>query len=389
MLEGKDKLLTGNEAAAWGARLSKVEIFPNFPITPQTECIETIAQWVADGEFDVEYLRMDSEHSVLSAAVGASATGSRVFVTSSSQGLMLMFEELYIASGMRLPMVMVNVSRALSAPIALWCDHNDFLSTRQSGWVMIHAQNNQEVLDSIIMSYKVSEDERVLLPTMINMDGYVLSYTYEPTDIPEQDLIDKFLPKYSPTHAYFDPNKPMIQGTAVLHPDDYTFFREQQTKAMLNAKEVMKEVFEEWKKLTGREYGFVEKYETDDADTILITQGSISTMAKEAIMKMRKEERKVGLLRLRVLRPFPKQEIIEVLKDKKAVALADKNISPGEGGIMLPEIQGALYDLPKKPTISNFVMGLGGSPESIKLFESFIDKAEEDSKKGKGGVYFA
>jgi len=379
-----EKLITGNEAAAWGARLSRAEVVPNFPITPQTECIETIAKWVAKREWNTDFVKMDSEHSVMSAAVGASASGARVFTASSSQGLLLMNEIMYIASGLRLPIVMATISRGLSAPITLWSDHNDFLSFLPAGWLMVHASNNQEVLDSIIMSYKVSENKKVLLPTMVNMDGYVLSYTDEPTKIPSQKIIDKFLPKYKPEHAFFDKKQPLIQGTAVLDGDDYTYFRKQHTAAAQNVLKVIPQVAKQWKKITGREYGLFEKFMLDNADYAFVTQGSISTTAKQAVLNLRQKGVKVGLLRLRVIRPAPWEQIAKALSEVKAVAVVDKNVSPGIGGIMYPEIKAMLYENANKPVVSGFVTGLGGSKTSVSKFYSILDYLKKDEKNKAG-----
>ncbi len=375
-----ENLITGNESAAWAARLAKVDCVPNFPITPQTEIIETLAKWKAEGLGDYEFFTMDSEHSVLSAAIGSSATGARTFTATSSQGLMLMTEVMYIASGMRLPIVMANVSRGLSAPITLWCDHDDFLSQKSAGWIMIHAQDNQEVLDSLLMAFKVAEDRRVLLPVMVNMDGYVLSYTKEPVQLPKQAQVNRFVGKYNPKHAFFKKNKPLIQGGAVLLPDDYTHFRHQHHMACMNAYGVLKEVQRKFAKEFGREYGVVETYLTDDASTVLVTQGSISTTAKAAVMKMRKRGKKVGLLRLRLIRPWPEKDVAEALQNAKHIAVFEKNLAPGRGGIMTPEIKGSAYGTGCKATITEFIMGLGGNPESIGMFEAAVALAEKDRK---------
>ena len=382
------EFFTGNEAAAWAARLARAQYIPCYPITPQTEIIETLAQWLADGLMDADFCSMDSEHSVLSAAIGASAAGARVFTATSSQGLELMHEMLYIASGLRLPIVMANCSRGLSAPITLLPDHNDYLSVRDTGWIMMNAQNNQEVLDSMVMAFKISEDKNVLLPSLVNLDGFILSYTMEPTIVPEQSMVDKFLPPYRPTHAFFDPERPMVQGVAVLNPDDYTYFRKQLHKAQLNAKEVIERVCGEWKKLTGRHYGLVEEFMMEGADMALVIQGSISTTAKEAVKDMRKKGTKIGLLRIRVFRPFPKQEIAKSLSKLDGVAVVDKNLAPGLGGIAHPEIKECLYDAKERPIVSSFVAGLGGKPESVKQFAEITDALKKDIKDKRGRIRF-
>ncbi|MBN3036929.1 MAG: hypothetical protein JW834_00610 [Candidatus Diapherotrites archaeon] len=377
-----ENLITGNEAAAWGARLSRVECIPNFPITPQTEIIETLAQWIADGDMDADFWTLESEHSVLSAAIGSEATGARTFTATSSQGLVLMHEVMYIASGMRLPFVMATVSRGLSAPITLWSDHNDFLANLNTGWLMFHAQNNQEILDSIIMAYRIAEDNKVLLPAMVNMDGYVLSYTKEPVEFPAQAKVDKFLGKYRPKHAFFDAKNPLVQGPAVLLPHDYTYFRYQHDTAARNALSVTRKACEAFRKQFGREYGLLESYKCDDAKTILVTQGSISTTAKAAVNAMRKKGKKVGLLRLRLIRPWPAKDVARELANAEHVAVLDKNVAPGQGGIMSPHVKAALFEYGAKPIVTSFIMGLGGNPESVGMFEEAVRLAEKDKRGG-------
>jgi pyruvate ferredoxin oxidoreductase alpha subunit len=382
------KLITGGKTAAWGARLSKADFVPNFPVTPQSEIIEDLSEWSSKGDIDLDFCPMESEHSVMSAAVAASATGVRVFTATSSQGLLLMHEVLYIASGMRLPIVMANISRGLSAPITLWSDHNDFLDQRDSGWIMLHAENNQEVLDTIIQAYRIAEDSRVLLPVMVNMDGFLLSHTEEVVDIPKQRDVDRFLPKYNPKHAYFNPLRPMIQGGAVLDSKEYTFFKEQQHKASLNALDVTKKVCRSYKSYFKRKYGLIEKYKLDDAKLVLITQGSSSTVAKGAIDDMRTKGVEVGLLRLRLVRPFPKKEVLKALEGKVGIAVVDQNLSFGSGGIMYPEIKSVLYGSGSKAIISNFITGLGGKFVKKRTFYDITQKLTKDVKRKKSRVEF-
>ena len=362
-------LLDGNAAAAWGARLSRVQVVPNFPITPQTELIETLAEWKAQGLWKGEFLRMDSEHSVMSAAVAASATGARVFSGSSSQGLLLMHEMLYVASGMRLPIVMINVSRGLSAPITLWADHNDILDQRDSGWLMFFCENNQEVLDSVIQAFKVCENSNVLLPAFINMEGFILSYTREPTQIPSQRMVDRFLPKYRPK-VFLDPKKPMALGVGVMK--EYSYFRSQVHLAQKNALKVIKDVQREWKRKTRRGYDVVERFMMDRAEVAIVTMGSISSIAKAAVRKMREKGKRVGLLRIRVFRPFPAEDIRKALSGVKAVAVVDQNIAPGSGGIVYPEIKACLYG--ERIPVNSFIVGLGGKHMSRKEFETICEE---------------
>lgn len=363
----KKTLIDGNASAAWGARLSKVEVAPVFPITPQTEVIETLAEWKCKKLWNGEFVQLEGEHSVLTAAIASQATGARTFTASSSQGLLYMHEMHYVASGMRLPLVMVNCSRALSAPISLWCDNNDILAIRDSGWLMFFAKNNQEVLDSIIMAYKISENRDVLLPSIINMDGFIHSYTREPVCIPEQGCVDRFLPKYEPK-TILDPKKPMSLGTPVI--PEYMYFRSQHHKASMNALKVIPKVCKEFEKAFGRKYGLIEKYKCDDAKIIFVALGSLCTTIEEAVNDLRKEGMKVGLLRIRVLRPFPKDEIKKALKGKH-IAVIDNNVAPGYGGILYPEICSVVGT----ENVSDFIVGLGGKNVSKNDFKEIAKTA--------------
>jgi pyruvate ferredoxin oxidoreductase alpha subunit len=363
----KKELMDGNEAAAWGARLSKVKVIPNFPITPQTEIIEKLAEWKAKKEWNGEFVSMESEHSVLSAAIASEATGVRTFTASSSQGLMLMHEMHYVASGMRQPLVMVNCSRGLAAPITLWPDQNDIFALRDSGWIMLFAKNNQEVLDSIIQSYKIAEDRNVLLPVIVNMEGFILSFTSEPTIIPDQSKVDKFLPKYVPK-TFLDPKKPMSLGVPAM--EGYMYYRSQVHKAQLNSIKTIRKVGKEFKKSFGRSYDLIEKYKTNDAKIIFVSVGSLSTTIQAAVDSLRKKGIRAGLLRIRCLRPFPKGDVIKVLRNKK-IAVIDNNISPGMGGILYSELSGVLDN----KNISSFIVSLGGKHIGRKDFELIARKA--------------
>lgn len=365
----KSELIDGNTAAAWGARLSRVQVVPNFPITPQTEIIETLAQWKANGVWNGEFVGMEGEHSVLSAAIASESTGARTFTASSSQGLLLMHEMHYVASGMRLPIVMANCSRGLSAPITLWSDHSDILAIRDSGWIMLFAKDNQEVVDLIIQSYKIAEDRNVLLPVIVNMEGFILSYTREPAEIPEQELVDKFLPPYKPK-VFLDVNKPMILGCPVLN--EFMFFKSQQRKAMINAEEKINEVFGDFGKLTGIKYSKVEEYMTEDAETIFVSLGSNSTIIQSAVDSIRGQKQKVGLLRILCYRPFPEEEIKKALENAENIIVVDNDMSAGYGGIIYPEVKAAVSDSSKK--FFNVIVSLGGRFIGRKDFEEIAKK---------------
>jgi pyruvate ferredoxin oxidoreductase alpha subunit len=264
----KREMLTGNMAAAWGARLAEVDYVPAFPITPQTEIIETLSEWFHNGAMTGKYVNMDSEHSMLTAAGAAGATGARVFTATSSQGLVYGFELLYTIAGWRVPLVLVNVSRALQAPITLEPDHNDVLAARDCGFLQIHAETCQEVLDSILMAYRIAEDPRVLLPVIVNLDGFYLSFTREPVVLPDAADVRTFLPPYRPSHAAFSASRPMAQGIAVLGGSTYSYFRYQTQLAAANALDVHEEVAALFESIFGRRHGLVDSYRLDDAEYV-------------------------------------------------------------------------------------------------------------------------
>jgi pyruvate ferredoxin oxidoreductase alpha subunit len=355
------KLLTGNAAAAWGARLARVDYVPAFPITPQTEIIETIAHWIDEGRMDSRMVTMESEHSMITAAGTAAATGVRTFTATSSQGLLYGMEMIYTVAGWRAPFVLVNVSRALSAPITLEPDHNDVLAARDSGFLQIHCATCQEVLDSVLLAHRLGEDERVRLPVIVNLDGFYLSFTREPVEIPDDKTIDRFLPLYDPEETHFRAGDPISQGVVVLGGSQYSYFRYETHLASLNALEVFEEISTEYEQLVGRSYQPVEAYRTEDAEIIFFMMGSFATKAKDAVDRLRSVGRKVGLLRPRLLRPFPVKAIVRILAGKKGVAVIDQNISLGKGGVLHTELCSALYGVADRPPILvSFIGGLGG-----------------------------
>src|SRR3990172_10026495 len=376
------QMLTGNASAAWGVRLAEVDYIPAFPITPQTEIIESLARWICDGEMDARFVTVDSEHSMITAAGAASATGVRVFTATSSQGLLYSFEMLYTVSGWRVPLVMVNVSRGLSSPITLEADHNDILAARDSGFLQIHCETCQEVLDSVLMAYRLAEDERILLPIFVNMDGFQLSFTREPVEIPEIEDVRRFLPPYQPKHAIFKASQPMAQGIAVLCGPVYSYFKYQMHLANRKGLDVYKEISKEFEGVFGRKYDAVEGYMTDDAEYLLIMTNSFSTLGKAAVKRARERGIKAGLLRLRLIRPFPDDDIKNALKGRKAVSVIDQNISVGNGGILYSEIAGVLYNEKDKPLLLSFIGGLGGKNISPGEFEFIFDNMIKTSETG-------
>lgn len=357
------KVISANKAIAEAVRLAKPKVVPVYPITPQTSISEYLAKFVADGDLKAEYIMVESEHSAISAAVGASGTGVRVFTATSSQGLALMHEILFAAAGLRNPIVMGNANRALSAPLSIWNDQQDSISQRDTGWMQFYAENAQEALDFILQAYKISENENVLLPSMVCVDGFILTHTVEPVDIPSQEMVDSFLPSYVPKYSYLDPKDPMSLGT-FTDTNYYMEARHDMELAMEGSKKVIREVNKEFKDIFGREYGFVEEYMCDDAEIILIAMGSICGTIKNVIDNLRKEGNKVGLLKLVVFRPFPKDVIYEAIKNADKVAVLDKNISFGIGGVLFNEIKAKM-----NVDASGFIIGLGGRdvrPEDIR-----------------------
>jgi len=370
-------VITGTTAAAIGAKLSNVEVIAAYPITPQSECVEMLAKFIADGEFDAEYIKVESEHSAMAACIGASATGVRTFTATAAQGLALMHEMLYIASGMRLPVVMLNTNRALSAPINIWCDHQDSVTERDTGWIQIYAQDNQETLDSIIQAYKIAEDEDVLLPVMVCIDGFILTHTVEPVHIPDERKVRDYLGVYEPKHAYLDPDRPITQGPVGV-PECYMETRKQISDAMERAKKVIKRVNEEYYQLFNRRYGngLVEGYNLENADTVLVAMGSVCGTIRYVIDRLKKKGKEVGLLRVRTFRPFPGEEIKEMLEGAENVGVLDRNVSFGLNmGALGNEIMATLRD--KK--VCNYIVGLGGrdiTPRNIEEIVEHLEKSE-------------
>lgn len=371
------KVIMGNHAAAYGAMLARAEVVAAYPITPQTQTVEKISELVASGEMKAEYIKVESEHSAMAACIGASAAGARAFTATSSQGLALMHELLHWAAGARLPIVMTNVNRAMAPGWNIWTEQNDSLSQRDTGWMQIYCESNQEVLDSIIQSYKVSE--KVLLPTMICLDGFSLSHTYEGVDIPDQADVDAFLPRFDPEYK-LDVENPKTFG-AMISPDWYYEMRYQMQEAMEQAKIVITEVNDEFQRQFGRRYDLIDEYKCEGAETIIIASGSIAGTAKDVIDSMRDSGENVGLIRVRVFRPFPREEIRKILKNAKQAGVIDRNISFGHEGIFFTESKGALYSLPNPPKMYGFIAGLGGrdvTPENIEEMIKMTIKNQAD-----------
>ncbi len=377
------QLVTGNAAAAWGARLARADYIPAYPITPQTEIIETLAKWTSDGTMDARLVQLESEHSMLTAAGSASLAGARVFTATSSQGLLYTMEMLYNVAGWRAPLVLVNVSRALAAPITLEPDHNDVLAARDSGFLQLHAENCQEVVDLILLAYRVAEDRRVMLPAIVNLDGFYLSFTRERAILPDQGLVDRFLPQYIPLHP-FRASKPVAKGTAVTEGYTYSFFRYNVHAASLRAGDVFREVASEYESLFGRAYGLVEGYMLADAEYVIVMSNSFTALGKQAVRSMREKGVRAGLLKLRMIRPFPTTEVSQLLRGRKVVAVFDQNLAPGSGGILYSEVVAALYHERNRPdAILPVVGGLGGKQMTGKEMESIFERMRVLRRTGK------
>ena len=378
------KLLTGNGAAAWGARLAKAEYIPAFPITPQTEIIETLSNWIDNGEMNGRLVTLESEHSMLTAAGSAAATGVRVFSATSSQGLLYAMEMVYTVTGWRTPFVLINVSRGLASPLTLEPDHNDILASRDSGFLQIHCSTCQEVLDTTLIAYRLAEDERIRLPVIVNLDGFYLSFTREPVELPEPELVDAFIPSFDPENMAFRASTPTSQAVAVLGGSPYSYFRYETHLAAMNALEVYDEISKEFTEQFGRTHDAVESYRCEDADIVFVMMGCFATKAKAAVDQLRDAGKAVGLLRPRVLRPYPAKYIQRILAGKKGVAVIDQNLSMGKGGVLHSELASVLYgqkDAP--PILASFIGGLGGRDIAAEEFfemSEVIRKAVDSNK---------
>ncbi len=362
-------------------KLANADAVAAYPITPQTHIVEHLAKLVADGELDAEYIPVESEHSAMSACLGTSAVGARTFTATAGQGLELMHEVLYVASSMRLPVVMTVVNRALSAPLSIWSDHSDAMSVRDTGWIQIFVENGQEAIDNVICAFRIAEDQKVLLPVMIHLDGFYLSHMIEPILLPEQDEVNKFIPP----NRYplpLDPAKPVSMG-GLAPPIIYSETKWVQEVNIRASKEVILQCWDEFGNQFQRYYSPVERYHCEDADVLLLTMGSFSETAMMAIDKMRKEGRDVGLLKLRLWRPFPFKEIRQAVKNAGVLIILDRALSfGGPGGPVCSEIRSALYNEEKKPKVISFVGGLGGRDITPTGFEEIVNKGIEISQTG-------
>jgi pyruvate ferredoxin oxidoreductase alpha subunit len=369
------RLLTGNAAAAWGARLAGADYVPGFPITPQTEILETLGAWIGAGQLDARLVMFESEHSMLTAAGAAAATGVRVFTATSSQGLLYAMEMLYAVAGWRAPFVLVNVSRGLAAPITLEPDHNDVLAARDSGFLQLHAATCQEVVDGVLLAYRLAEHESVRLPALLNLDGFHLSFTREPVALPEADAAARFLPPFDPKSVGFRASKPISRAVAVMGGGPYSYFRYEMHRAAQNALAVWDEVAEEFERETGRRYTPVEAYRMEGAEVAFVMIGSFATKAKDAVDRLRAQGVAAGLVRPRLLRPYPVAAMRRALAGVRAAAVVDQNLSTGLGGVLHTELAGALHGQREAPLLASFIGGLGGRDIGPAEFQAMAEAA--------------
>jgi len=373
---------TANHIAGYAAKAAKVKVVAAYPITPQTTVVEKIADFVETGQMDAEYIRVESEHSAMVACIGAAAAGVRAFTATSAHGLALMHEALHWASGSRLPIVMAVINRAMGAPWSIWPDFSDSLSQRDTGWIQFYCADNQEVFDTIIQAYRICEDERVFLPAMICLEGFILSHTYMPVKIPDQEEIDDFLPPYRSGWT-LDVNRPFSHANLVS-PEWYMEFRYMIQEAMENAKWLVSDIDKEYGKRFGCQYGgLVEKYKCDDADLVLLTMGTIGSDAKISVDRLRKEGEKVGSARVRVFRPFPMEEIYRLSEQAQMFAVIDRHISFGMEGFLATETKASLSGQKDRPLVAGFIAGLGGRDVTSETIEKIAKKSLKWMRAGK------
>jgi len=362
-------------------KLADADVIAAYPITPQTHIVENLAQLVADGELDAEFIPVESEHSAMSACLGSAAAGARTFTATAGQGLELMHEVLYIAPSMRLPIVMTVANRALSAPLSVWGDHSDVMAVRDTGWIQIFTENGQEVVDNVLCAFRIAEDHRVLLPVMVHLDGFHLSHMIEAMLFPEQGDVDQFLPPNN-YPLPLDPNQPVTMGD-FGPPIIYSEAKWAQEVNIRASKDIILQSWQEFGDKFGRYYSPVERYRTEDAKVLLLTMGSYSETAATAVDEMRNEGKNVGLVKLRLWRPFPFEEVREAVKGAEVLIVLDRALSfGGPGGPVCSEIRSALYQQEKCPKIVSFVGGLGGRDIQASGFKEIVERGAEIAKNG-------
>ena len=375
--------MSGNEAVAYAIRQVNPDVMPAFPITPSTEIPQMVSTYIANGEMDTEFIPVESEHSSMSAAIGAQAAGARSLTATSSAGLALMWEELLLAASNRMPLALTLVNRTLSGPININCDHSDGMGARDTGWIQIYAENNQEAYDNFVQAYPIAEHKDVHLPIMICQDGFITSHAVENIELLEDNLVKEFVGEYEPEEYLLNPGKPMAVGPYSV--SNYAMeAKKNQEIALENSKEVILQVAKEYEKISGRKYGLFEEYRTEDADYIMLIMGSAAGTAKQAVDDLRNKGKKVGVLKLRVFRPFPAKEIAEALKNCKAVAIMDRCESyNGNGGPLGSEVTAGLFRNKVAIEAVNYIYGLAGRDFTVTDVYDIFAELEDAVKNGK------
>lgn len=377
--------LSGNEATAIAMKQINPDVVAAFPITPSTEIPQYFSTFVSNGEVDTEFVAVESEHSAMSATIGAEAAGSRAMTATSANGLSLMWEMIYIASSLRLPIVMALVNRAVSGPLNIHNDHSDAMGVRDAGWIMLFSENNQEAYDNMLMAHRIAEHKDVQLPVMVCQDGFITSHSIENIELENDEEVKKFVGQYKPEHYLLNDKEPIAIGPLDLQA--YLFeHKAQQAEAMKNAKKVIKEVAKEFEKWTGRKYEFFEKYKLDDAEIAIVCMNSTAGTTKAVVDELREKGVKAGLLKLRMFRPFPAEEIAEALQGLKAVAILDKADSLNSaGGALFEDVTSAMYVNKKQVPMVNYIYGIGGRDTTTMQIESVYNDLQEIVKTGETG----
>ena len=375
-------LETGNRIAGFACKAARAKVIAAYPITPQTTVVEQIADLVEGGQLDAKYIRVESEHSAMAACIGAAVGGARSFTATSAQGLALMHEMLHWASAARLPIVMAVVNRAMGPPWNIWADFSDSLSQRDTGWIQFYCADNQEIFDTIIQAYKLCEDKRVFMPAMVCFEGFILSHTSMPVKIPDQEEIDDFLPPYNPPWL-LDVDNPVTHGS-IVYPEWYMEFRYFMYEALENARRLIPEIDKEYARKFGTEYGgHIEKYMCEDADLIIFSMGTIGSEAKLVVNKLRDHGHKVGAARVRVFRPFPKDEIQKLAKNAQMLTVIDRQVSYGMEGPLHTEVKASTCSGKDSPLTAGFIAGLGGRDVTVHDIEAMVNKSLQCMKAGK------
>ncbi len=377
--------LSGNEAVAIALRQINPDVFPAFPITPSTEIPQYFASFAANGQVDTEFIPVESEHSSMSAAIGASAAGARSLTATSSCGLAYMWEELYIAASNRLPLALALVNRALSGPISINCDHSDSMGARDAGWIQVYAENNQEAYDNMVQAFRISEHADVRLPIMICQDGFITSHAVENIELLEDEVVKEFVGEYTPENYLLNPERPMAVGPYSI-TDYYMEAKRNQAEGMKNAKDVVLQVAKEFEQISGRSYGLFEEYQMEDAQYAVVMIGSAAGTTKDAVDALRAKGEKVGLIKIRLFRPFPAEEIAAALKNVKAVAIMDRAEGySNQGGPLGADVMAALYCARANALAVNYVYGLGGRDVRVEDMEGIFETLKQIDKDGNAG----